>query len=143
MNKLFYTLLFILLLLFSCEEKNNKNKLENDITKENSEEDHSHQQFVKVSSSESGISFRNTILDTITTKSNLFDFDFFYNGAGVGIADINNDGLKDVFFCGNQVPNKLYLNKGNLVFEDLSESANINSKKIRSKNYLLKRAKCV
>jgi hypothetical protein len=85
--------------------------------------------FTKISSEESGLKFNNTIVHDLATKSNLFDYDYFYNGAGVGIEDINNDGLKDVFFCGNQVPNKLYLNKGNLVFEDISDTANINTNK--------------
>ena len=73
--------------------------------------------------------FNNKIIHDLSTRSNLFDFDFFYNGAGVGIADINNDGLKDVFFCGNQVPNKLYINQGDLTFKDISVSSGINKNK--------------
>lgn len=85
--------------------------------------------FEKVEASQSGLKFNNAIKHDLSTKSNLFDYDFFYNGAGVGVEDFNNDGLKDVFFCGNQVPNRLFLNKGNLVFEDITESANINTNK--------------
>ena len=85
--------------------------------------------FEKMDVEQSGLKFNNEIKHDLTTKSNLFDYDFFYNGAGVGVEDINNDGLKDVFFCGNQVPNRLFINKGNLVFEDITESANINVNK--------------
>ncbi|WP_235296901.1 VCBS repeat-containing protein [Portibacter marinus] len=82
--------------------------------------------FEWVSDSVSGIDFANELNHDVSTKANLFDFDYFYNGAGVGVADLNNDGLDDIFFCGNQVNNRLYLNKGDLQFEDISESANIN-----------------
>ena len=85
--------------------------------------------FQKINKKQSNLDFKNTLKHDLSTKSNLFDYDFFYNGAGVGIVDVNNDGLKDVFFCGNQVDNKLFLNKGNLVFEDISEKANINQHK--------------
>ena len=85
--------------------------------------------FEQVSASASGIHFANNLQEDVSTKENLLDFDFFYNGAGVGIADLNNDGLDDIFFCGNQAANKLYLNKGDLQFEDISEKAGINANK--------------
>ena len=68
----------------------------------------------KISSSYSGIEFSNTITPNLENYENLFDYDYFYNGSGVGIADINNDGLKDVLFTANQEMNRLFLNKGNL-----------------------------
>ncbi|MFP2996188.1 VCBS repeat-containing protein [Spongiivirga sp. MCCC 1A20706] len=85
--------------------------------------------FEKITSDQSNIAFSNTITDHIDTKENLFDYDFFYNGSGVGVGDINNDGLLDVFFCANQQENKLYLNKGDFVFQDISEKAGINKGK--------------
>ncbi len=85
--------------------------------------------FKKIDPSQSNLVFENTITENLETLHNLFSFDYFYNGAGVGIEDLNNDGLQDIFFCGNQVTNKLFLNKGNLQFEDISEKANINQGK--------------
>jgi len=79
--------------------------------------------------SETNLYFSNNLTVDLSSKFNLLDFDYFYNGGGVGIADINNDGLEDILFTGNMVPNKLFLNKGNLQFEDISERANINQDK--------------
>ncbi|WP_318343576.1 VCBS repeat-containing protein [Flagellimonas baculiformis] len=72
---------------------------------------------------ETGITFTNTL--TPTDELSILDYLYFYNGGGVSIGDINNDGLPDIFFTGNQVKNKLYLNKGNLEFEDISATAGI------------------
>ena len=57
--------------------------------------------FHKVDTKTSGIDFSNTITHDVASLNNLFDYDYFYNGAGVGVEDLNNDGLLDVFFCGN------------------------------------------
>lgn len=70
-----------------------------------------------------GLDFTNTL--TSSKDLSILDYLYFYNGGGVSIGDINNDGLPDIFFTGNQVKNKLYLNKGNLKFEDISSSAGI------------------
>ena len=70
-----------------------------------------------------GVAFNNAITED-ATQNHLIS-DVFYNGGGVGVVDINNDGLLDLFFAGNQVSDRLYLNKGNLQFEDITESAGI------------------
>jgi enediyne biosynthesis protein E4 len=79
--------------------------------------------FKKISSAESGINFRNIVDENI---NNYFDlFAYVYNGGGVAIGDINEDGLADIYFTGNEVSNKLYLNEGNLRFRDITESAGV------------------
>ena len=70
-----------------------------------------------------GISFRNDIRDT--EEFNIFSYRNFYNGGGVAIGDVNNDGLPDVFFTANMGPNQLYLNRGNWRFEEVGAKAGI------------------
>jgi len=70
-----------------------------------------------------GLAFVNTL--TETDDLNILDYLYFYNGGGVAVGDINNDNLPDIFFSGNQVKNKLYLNKGNLQFEDITNKAGV------------------
>src|SRR5580692_496818 len=65
-----------------------------------------------------GINFVNTVEDG--KYENSFLFRNFYNGGGVAIGDINNDGLPDIFLTSNMGENKLYLNKGNFQFEDIT-----------------------
>lgn len=79
--------------------------------------------FSKVAADSSNVHFSNTIIENDTL--NYFNFPYLYLGGGVSIGDINNDGLPDIYFTGNLVPNKLYLNKGNLQFEDISVSAGV------------------
>lgn len=79
--------------------------------------------FSQLNAPDHGISFRNTL--TENEDLNILDYLYYYNGGGVALGDINNDGLTDIFLTGNQSPNKLYLNKGGLQFEDISEKAGI------------------
>lgn len=79
--------------------------------------------FQRISSSDSGIHFNNKIVEN--DSINQLDIENVYNGGGVGIGDFNNDGLPDIFFTGNLVPCKLYLNKGNFKFRDVTDEANV------------------
>jgi hypothetical protein len=97
-------LLFISLLFFSCQQDS---KL-----------------FHIVSPEHSGIHFNNKIVEN--DSINPIDVTNIYNGGGVGIADFNNDGLPDIYFTGNLVSNKLYLNKGKMQFDDITEEAGVN-----------------
>ena len=123
-----FTLYLSLITLIGCSN-NTEPLLNNVMDKKAKQVNKTFFNFKKISQKQSNLNFKNTLKHDLTTKSNLFDYDFFYNGGGVGIIDVNNDGLKDVFFCGNQVDNKLFINKGNLVFEDITITANINQNK--------------
>lgn len=85
--------------------------------------------FKKLDAQTSGIRFSNALQHDVATMHNLFDYDYFYNGAGVGVEDLNNDGLLDVVFCGNQVENQVYLNQGEMTFKDVTQTSGINTGK--------------
>ncbi|WP_138994702.1 VCBS repeat-containing protein [Larkinella sp. C7] len=109
MRSLFSTgfcLLCWLLFLFSCQNRNEETPL-----------------FELVPAGKTGIQFANTI--TENDSVNLIDYEYVYNGGGVAVLDVNLDGLPDLFFSGNMVPSRLYLNQGNLTFKDITESAGI------------------
>ncbi|MGB3152039.1 MAG: VCBS repeat-containing protein, partial [Maribacter sp.] len=106
MNRILGLLFTIGVLFYSCTEK--KEKL-----------------FKKVPSSITNITFQNKLTDT--PDLNILTYLYYYNGAGVAAADFNNDGLIDLYFTANQESDKLYLNKGNLKFEDITQEAKINN----------------
>jgi hypothetical protein len=101
--KIFCVPLF-LVLFFSCQEKR-------------------HTLFTTLPSTQTGLHFQNTIKED--ERHNVFDFHQVYNGAGVAVGDLDGDGLPDLYFTGNMVSDRLYRNKGNLEFEDITEKAGI------------------
>ena len=107
-------LIITVLLAIAC---NNKNKQQN-----------TEPLFKRITSQQSGITFNNAVDENF--DKNYFDnFAYVYNGGGAAIGDINNDGLPDIYFTGNEVPNKLYLNLGGMKFKDITESAGVNGGK--------------
>jgi hypothetical protein len=76
--------------------------------------------FVLVTSDQTGIDFKNTIVED--DSFNIISYEYIYNGAGVGIGDLNNDGLQDIIFAGNQVSPRVYLNQGNFRFKDITSN---------------------
>lgn len=82
--------------------------------------------FENLSSEKTGIDFNNKI-DVYKVKT-ILEYINSYNGGGVAIGDINNDGLADIYFTGNSMSNKLFLNKGNMQFEDITKSAGVAAK---------------
>jgi enediyne biosynthesis protein E4 len=115
-------LLLTLLLLIGCQTPEPK-------------QDQGPKRFSLVASEQSNITFSNRVENQ--KDFNIFKYRNFYNGGGVAIGDINNDGLSDVYLTANMGPNKLYLNKGNMVFEDISESAGIEGNKPWSTGVLM------
>ncbi len=103
----------LLLVTFSCTD--------NEIRKKKSTAE---TLFTLISNEENGIHFMNSIKET--AEFNILNYYDMYNGGGVAIGDINNDGLQDIYFTSNQESNKLYINKGNLKFEDITDSAKVN-----------------
>ena len=98
---------FIILILFgsvSCNDK--KGKL-----------------FTSLSHKRTGIDFRNWVKES--ESFNVLDYGYLYNGAGVAIGDVNNDGLEDIYFCSNLTKNRLYLNKGKFRFKDITDEAGV------------------
>ena len=107
-KKSIYFFSFILSLqLISCDSKTENNST----------------LFELLSSEKTKIDFINNI--TYTNEFNIYTYRNFYNGGGVGLGDVNNDGLLDIYLTANQLPNRLYINKGNFVFEDVTETAKL------------------
>jgi len=82
--------------------------------------------FKELAPSYTGVNFVNLLQDK--EDMNIFSFEYMYNGGGVAVGDINNDGLTDIYFSSNQGPNRLYLNKGQLKFQDITAQAGVDAK---------------
>lgn len=100
------TIIALVILQFSCEKKKET-------------------MFTIREGNDIGIDFENTI--TTSDSLNALSFEYIYNGSGVGVGDFNNDGLYDLFFGGNQVSSRLYLNRGDLKFEDITKKAGVST----------------
>lgn len=105
MRKIFY-FIGLVFFQFSCEKKTTQENL-----------------FSLLPVEQSGVKFENRLKSS--DELNIIEYLYFYNGGGVAAADFNNDGLVDLYFTGNQVSNKLYFNRGNLKFEDKTDSAGV------------------
>ncbi len=108
LQKKIHFFLFIILGLTACAEKES-DKL-----------------FQQLNERQTGITFANHLIEN--EEFNIIEYLYFYNGGGVAVGDINNDGLPDIYFTANQLFNKLYLNKGNLQFEDVTDEAGVAGK---------------
>ncbi len=100
-------ILVILCLFSGCEKRANK-------------------RFTKLAENHTHISFVNEIIET--KELNVMQYEYLYNGGGVGIGDFNGDTLPDIYFTGNMVPNKLYLNQGNFQFKDITFESGVAGK---------------
>jgi enediyne biosynthesis protein E4 len=79
--------------------------------------------FTSLSKSSTNINFRNILEES--EELNVLNYTYFYNGGGVAVGDVNNDGLTDIFFTGNMVKNRLFLNKGSMEFEDITMTSGV------------------
>ena len=120
----FYSLLFISLVCAFCTNNTKLEKQQLDLTSVVVEEK-KEPIFSLVPSNQSGINFTN--FNKENNDYNYFAYEYFYNGGGVATADFNNDGLLDIVFTANMASNKLYVNKGDFSFQDITTTAGINS----------------
>ncbi len=111
--RIFAMMLFTGILLLNCHQQNHQSESQKATL------------FREVSPKESGIRFANQLQETDTANSIFYEY--YYNGAGLAIGDVNNDGLSDLFFGANMTESRLYLNRGNLSFSDITEECSINT----------------
>jgi enediyne biosynthesis protein E4 len=106
----------LLILVSSCSDRQNKDAAEAS----------GPSLFTLISPDSSGITFSNNLTEAQNT--NVLLYEYFYNGGGVAVGDLNGDGLQDLFFSANMSDSKLYLNKGNFKFEDITVPSGVNTR---------------
>ena len=104
---------FCVVIMFSCNPVNEVKK----------KEPTGDTLFTLLRSEQTNVHFKNEI--TETADFNVLNYYYTYNGGGVAVGDVNNDGFDDLYFTSNQQSNKLYINKGGFTFEDITEKANV------------------
>lgn len=105
--------LFMALTIMACNNKSEKEKKTRPL-------------FSLLPSSQTNITFSNTLTEGLNT--NVLMYEYFFNGGGVAVGDINGDGWQDIYFSANMTDNALYLNKGNMQFEDITNAAGVNGR---------------
>ncbi|MBA4849655.1 VCBS repeat-containing protein [Emticicia sp. BO119] len=109
--------LSLLLSLIACQS--DKKSVDNPTTESSNEP----QLFTLLTTEKTHVDFQNIINEGLNT--NVLMYEYFYNGGGVAVGDVNNDGLDDIYFTSNMQSNRLYLNKGSMVFEDITIAAGV------------------
>jgi hypothetical protein len=114
-NSFIYSVIFLLVTctFFSC----------NSLTDKNINLSASKPLFEYIQAEKTGVTFKNELIPSY--EMNAMEYNYFYNGGGVAAADFNNDGLTDLYFTGNQVSGKLYLNMGDFEFNDVTVKAGL------------------
>lgn len=108
LNRIIYFVLGISISLTSCQK---------------SETSKPNTLFQKIDSSQSGLTFRNDLL--FDESFNIFTYRNYYNGGGVALGDVNNDGLLDIYLSSNMGENKLYINEGDFKFKDVTAESEV------------------
>ena len=117
-SRTFFLLVVVSLVIMSCSQQQESDPVEDTAPL-----------FSRLTPERTGIAFANVLSEHPTPRRNVLLYEYFYNGAGVAIGDVNGDGLEDVYFTGNMVYNKLYLNRGGLRFEDVTQNAGVGGRK--------------
>ncbi|QKX04354.1 VCBS repeat-containing protein [Aquimarina sp. TRL1] len=120
-----YWAFFALVALIGCSKE--KEKETKPISEKENKEVVRETLFKEISPEHSHVTFKNTVTENL--YFNFLNYSYIYNGGGVAVGDIDNDGLEDVYLTSNQQSNKLYLNKGGFVFEDITRKAGVEDDK--------------
>ena len=105
-DKKIFSLILIVIFFFACTNSNEK-------------------LFTKLSSYKTSVKFKNILKET--DEFNVLTYGYLYNGGGIAIGDVNNDGLEDIYFTGNMVASRLYINQGNMEFKEVAKEAGVDA----------------